>query len=70
MYVPGMNKNLLYISMLEDRSYDVIFSKGKVFLRYIAMGQVKKIRIRVKNIYKLEVEECVVLSIKAERVQS
>ena len=45
MYVPGLKKNLVSISMLEDRGYDVIFSKGKAFLRHIATGQVKKIWI-------------------------
>jgi len=70
MYVPKLKKNLVSIAMLEDRGYDVIFSKGKVFLKHIATGQVNKIGIQVKNIYKLEVEECVALSTKAERVQS
>ena len=69
IYVPVLKKNLVSIAMLKDRGYDVISSKGKVFLRHIATGQVKKIGIRVKNIYKLEVEECVALSTKAERVQ-
>jgi len=32
MYVPGMKKNLVSISMLEDKGYDVILSKGKVCL--------------------------------------
>eukprot|EP00253_Pinus_taeda_P020075 PITA_20075 len=41
MYVPRLNKNMVSISMLEDRGYDVIFSKGKVFLRHIATGQKK-----------------------------
>ena len=66
----GLKKNLVSISMLEDKGYDVIFSKGKAFLRHIATSQVKKIGIRVKNLYKLEVEECVDLSTKAKRVQS
>ena len=48
----------------------MILSKGKAFLRHIAMGQVKKIGIQVKNLYKLEVEECVALSTKEERVQN
>ena len=43
MYVPGLRKNLAFISMLEDRGYDVIFSKGKEFLRHIARGQVKRV---------------------------
>ena len=32
MYVPRLKKNLVSISMLEDRGYIVIFSKGKAFL--------------------------------------
>ena len=55
MYVLELKKNLVSIAMLKDRGYDVIFSKGKAFLQYIAIGQVKKISIQVKNIYKLEV---------------
>ena len=34
------------------------------------MGQVKKIRIRVKNIYKLEVYGCTAMMGKAEKVVS
>jgi len=70
MYVPKLKKNLVSDAMLEDRDYDVFFSKGKAFLRHIATGQVKKIWIRVKNLYKLEVEECAALSTKEERVKS
>eukprot|EP00253_Pinus_taeda_P025428 PITA_25428 len=66
MYVPMLKKKLVSVSMLEDRGYDVIFSKGKTFLRHIATGQVNKIGILVNNIYKLEVEDCVSLSMKAE----
>ena len=40
-YVPGLNKNLVSIVMLEDKGYDVVFSKGKVFLRHIGIGQTK-----------------------------
>ena len=70
MYVPGLKKNLVSITVLEEHGYDVIFSKGKVFLRHIATRQVKRIGVRVKNIYKLEVEHCVALSTKSEKVQS
>ena len=70
MYVPRLKKNLVFIAMLKDRGYDVIFLKGKVFLQHIAMGKVKKIGIQVKNIYKLEVEDFATLSMKAEMVQS
>jgi len=42
MYVLGLKKNLVFVAMLEDRGYDVIFSKGKEFLHHIAIGQVKR----------------------------
>ena len=35
MYVPRLKKNLVLVVMLEDEGYDVVFSKGKVFLRHI-----------------------------------
>lgn len=37
IYVPGLKNKLLFVSMMEDRGYDVISSKGKVFLHHIAM---------------------------------
>eukprot|EP00253_Pinus_taeda_P003058 PITA_03058 len=70
MYVLELKKNLVFVATLADRGYDVIFLRGKAFLRHIATGQVKKIGIRVKNLYKLEVKERAALSTKAERVHS
>ena len=64
MYVPGLNKNLVYVAMLEDRGYDVIFSEGKVFLCHKAMGHVKRIGVRVKKLYNLDVEYCASFSTK------
>eukprot|EP00253_Pinus_taeda_P022816 PITA_22816 len=70
MYVPGLKKNLVSVAMLEDKGYNVVFSKGKAFLRHIATGHNKMIGIRVKNLYKLEVDDCEALSMKVELVQS
>ena len=53
MHVPGLKKSLVSVAMLEDRGYDVVFNGGKDFMRHKKMGQVKKIGIRVKNLYKL-----------------
>ena len=69
-YVPGLKNNLVSVAMLEDKGYDVVFNKGKVCLRHIAMGQTKRIGIQVKNLYKLEVDDCAALSTKVELVQS
>ena len=70
MYVLGLKKNLVSVAMLEDHGYAMTFNKGKNFLRHIAFGQVKQIGVRVKNLYKLDVEDSVSLSIKAEKVQT
>ena len=40
-YVPSLKKNLVSDAMLEDKGYDVVFSKGKVFLRHIGTRQTK-----------------------------
>jgi len=70
MYVSGLKKNLVSVVMLENKGYDVVFSKGKAFLRHIAKGYTKRIGIRVKNLYKLEVDDYAALSTKAKLVQS
>jgi len=52
--------------MLEDRGYDVVFSKGKVFLRHIIARQVKQIGSWGKDLYALEVQDaCKALSNEA-----
>ena len=68
-YVLGMKKNLISIALLEDYGFDVIFSKGKAFLRHLATRKVKKIGVRVKNLYKHEEGDCAALSNKGEKVQ-
>lgn len=61
MFLSSLKKNIISVAVLEDRGYDVIFSKGKYFMRYIATGKMKKIGVHVKNLYKIEVVECVAL---------
>ena len=41
MFVIGLKKNLIFVVILEDQCSEVIFVKGNVFLRHVAMGQVK-----------------------------
>ena len=38
LYVPSLKKNLVSVAILEDLGYDVMFRKGNVFLKHIAMG--------------------------------
>ena len=68
MHVPVLKKNLVLVAMLEDRGYDVVFSDGKAFMRHKTMGQAKRIGIQVKNLYKLEVDDCASMMGKVEKV--
>ena len=68
MHVPGFKKNLVSVAMLEDLGYDVVFGEGKVFFCHKATTQVKKIGVRVKNLYKLDVDGCATLSKKVGKV--
>ena len=70
MHIPGLKKKLVSVAMLEDRGYDVVFNDGKAFLRHKTMGQVKKIGIQVKNLYKLEVDGYTSMMGKEEKVVS
>ena len=56
MYVPSLKKNLVSVVVLEERGYDVVFSKEKAYLKHVATRQVKQIGVQVKNIYKLQVD--------------
>ena len=59
---------LAFTEWLVYHGCEVIFNKGKAFLRHITMRQVKKIKVCVKNLYKLYVEDCVALKTKEEKV--
>lgn len=45
MFVPGLKKNLIFVVVLEDHGYDVIFSKGKAFLIHISTMKVNHISV-------------------------
>jgi len=56
IYVSGLKKILISIVVLEEKGYDVVFNRGKSFLKHVVTGQVKHIEVRVKNLDKLEVD--------------
>ena len=63
-----MKNNLISIVVLEDHGYDVVFTKGKSFLRHVATRKVKQNGVCVNNLYKLEVQACVALRSKVGEV--
>ena len=56
--------------MLEDKGYDVVFSKGKAFLRNKTIGETQKIGVRVRNLYQLDVDGCAAMAGKAKGLVS
>ena len=58
MHVTSLKNNLVSIEMLEDRGNAVVLSEGKAFLHHKATRKVKMIGIRVKNLYKIDVDGC------------
>ena len=68
MHVLGLKKNMVLVAMLEDRGYDVVFNNGQSFLRHKTTGQTKRIGIRVKNLYKMEVDGWATMMGKAKNV--
>ena len=70
MHVPGLKNNLISLVTLEDKGYDVVFSEGKDFLHSKKTGETRKIGVRVKNLYQLQVDGYTAMACKAEGVVS
>ena len=51
--VPGMTNNLVAVSALEDEGYDVIFSRGRVFVHKYDSNERIEIGIRDGGLYRL-----------------
>ena len=51
LLVPGMTSNLIAISTLEDEGYDVLFSRGRVFIRKFDSSEWIEIGIRDGGLY-------------------
>jgi len=53
LYVPGLAKNLISISAIEDSGYEIIFRDGKVFihLRGSSSRKTKVIGIKEGKLY-------------------
>jgi hypothetical protein len=58
LYVPGMKRNLVSISSLEDKGYKITFSEGRVFAWHkdSHINSSKLIDVRDNNLYKLTIK--------------
>ena len=41
LYVLGLRQNLVSVATLEDKGYDIIFSRGKAYFQHLAYGRKK-----------------------------
>ena len=60
----SLRRTFFVVATLEDKGYDVIFNRGKAFLKHLASRCMKQIGVRMKNLYRLQVETGAALSIK------
>ena len=63
-YVPGMRKNLISISALEDRGYEILFRRGKVLIypRGAPADSARVIGVRHAKVYKFAFQPLLALS--------
>jgi hypothetical protein len=69
LYVSGLKKNLVSISMLEDLGYEVFFRKGKVLMKPPNSKTLVQIGVRAKNLYRLQFGAVATLSSKKDNQQ-
>jgi len=48
MYVLDMKNKLIYVVVVEDRVYDVVFKRGKAYLEHVVARKVKEIMFGLK----------------------
>eukprot|EP00253_Pinus_taeda_P009687 PITA_09687 len=72
LYVPGMRKNLIFISALEDRGYEVLFKGGQVlmYLRGTPADSTRVIGVRHAKVYKFAFQPLLALSSSTDRASS
>jgi hypothetical protein len=53
LYVPELKKNLVSVSVLEDKGYEVLFRQGKVFIKPPNSKTTVQLGVRAKTLYRL-----------------
>ena len=53
LHVPGMTSNLVVVSALEDEGYDVLFSRGRVYIQKHGSSERIEIGVHDGGLYRL-----------------
>jgi len=56
LHVPGLGMNLLSVSQIQSKSYDIFFIKEKVYVKHPSWKKKVQIRIRSNRLYRLQLE--------------
>eukprot|EP00253_Pinus_taeda_P027262 PITA_27262 len=56
LHVPGLGMNLISVSQLQDKGYDVYFIRKKVYVKHPGWKRKKKIGVRSNKLYRLQLE--------------
>lgn len=56
LHVPGLGMNLLSVSQLQSKGYEVFFIKEKVYFKHPSWKMKDQIRIRSNRLYRLQLE--------------
>lgn len=49
LYVPGLRKNLVSVSTLEDKGYGITFSKGRVFIKSSTLSWLRRLGLGTRD---------------------
>ena len=61
LHFPGLGMNLLFVSQLQNRGYDVFFIKEKVYVKHPSWKRKTQIGIRSNKLYKLQLKSLMAL---------
>ena len=56
LHVPGLGMNLLSVSQLQNKGYNVFFIKEKVYVKHPSWKKKVQIGIRINGLYRLQLE--------------
>ena len=59
LHVPGLGMNLLSVSQLQNKGYDVYFIQDKVYVKHPNWSKKAQIGVRSHKLYKLQLESLV-----------
>ena len=61
LHVSGLGMNLILVSQLQDKGYDIHFIGKKVYVKHPSWKQTRQIRFRSNKLYRLQLETSMAL---------